>query len=158
MACRICGRVLDYDERTGYQHTFGDSGADHAPDPAPVDEALVIGRCDFCYVDFPKWVIPARDFEVLPGHMSSGGWAACDACVGFVEKNQWTQLVRRAVEGWSVRHGMPMSTEMVESLPRLFRLLRKNISGAAVPNPDAVTDAGLARLDPGEFGTGTKKA
>jgi hypothetical protein len=118
--------------------------------PVPQSEATVVaGRCDFCYEDHPAWLIPARDFEVLPGHFSGGDWAACDGCMALIEANSWSGLLRRAKSGWESRHGA-MPTEVSSSLPRLYRLLRKNISGSPVPNvaPIGATSA--------KFGQGFK--
>lgn len=128
--CEVCRRVLDFHEHEGYRHTIGDADADHAPVPIPaieVDE--IAGRCDFCYADGPEFVIPARDFEVVPGHESLGDWAACATCADLIGSDQWSRLVRRASEGYEQRHG-PMDAQVAASLPRLYRLLRKNMSGS----------------------------
>ena len=151
-ACGVCGRVLDHRDDVGFVHTVGDAAADHDPVPVPVDQALVVaGRCDFCYVDYPAWVIPAREFEALPGHMSAGDWAACDACVALIESNQWSALIRRAAESWQRRHGEPMAQQVLAGLPRLYRLLRKNITGSKQPNPSLAN----AR-EGGRYGRGWK--
>lgn len=151
--CRVCGRVLDYDSGVQrYLHTTGDADADHAPEPVRQTEAeVVVGRCDFCYVDHPEWVIPARDFEVVPGHVSNGNWAACDECGVLIERGQWSALTRRARSGWEARHG-EMPANLAASLPRLYRLLRRNITGSKQPNPALRASGG----DTARYGQGRK--
>ena len=150
--CEICGRVLDYEEGVGYLHTAGDSAAGHEPMPVPQSQALVVaGRCDFCYADHPAWVVPARDFEVLPGHVSNGDWAACSDCGRLIETDQWSALTRRARRGWEQIHG-PMPDHQSDALPRLYRLLRKNITGALRPNPGLGASGGSGA----KFGSGWK--
>lgn len=150
--CGVCGRVLDHREGVGFEHSVGDRASeDHEPVPVPQSQALVVhGRCDFCYVDNPGWVVPAEDFEVMPGQMSGGNWAACDDCARLIESNQWSALVRRARTGWEARHG-PMPAPVSESLPRLYRLLRRHITGSLQPNPVRQEGGGS-----GKFGTGWK--
>lgn len=150
--CGVCGRVLDHRDDVGFVHTVGDTGADHEPVPVPMEQALVVAvRCDFCYVDHPAWVIPAREFEAMPGHMSAGDWAACDECARLIESNQWSALIRRAAESWQRRHGEPMAAPVLAGLPRLYRLLRKNITGSKQPNP-SVANA----VEGGRYGRGGK--
>lgn len=149
--CERCGRVLDHHEGIGFVHTVGDAGMDHDPVPVPVSEAVVVvGRCDFCYADWPAWVVPAGEFEVMPGHMSSGDWAACDGCAALINSNQWSALIRRAQQSWQIRHGEPMAPPVADGLPRLYRLLRKHITGGLRPNPVGVSRQG------GRFGQGWK--
>lgn len=150
--CGVCGRVLDHHEGIGYLHTTGDSFADHDPVPVPQAEALLVaGRCDFCYVDYPEWVVPASDFEVLPGHMSQGPWAACSVCAGLIEKDQWSALVRRAIAGYEERHGGFMPEQAQSNLSPMYRRLRKHITGALQPNPARAAQSGSGR-----FGRGAK--
>lgn len=151
--CAECGRVLDHSSVAGFVHSIGDSNAGHKAIPVPQSEALmVVGRCDFCYVDHPAWVVPAAEFEVLPGHVSTGDWAACDACAALIEQNRWSGLVRRAQEGWEERHLQPMPDGVAASLPRLYRLLRKHITGSLKSNPAAQR----AARDAAKYGTGYK--
>jgi hypothetical protein len=132
--CETCGRVLDRHPQ-GWVHSVGDAEVGHDPVPVPQSQALVVaGRCDFCYADYPPWVVPAREFAVMPGHMSSGDWAACDECAALIERDQWSALVRRARAGWEARHG-PMDPAAVANLPRMYRLLRRHITGSLKENP-----------------------
>lgn len=140
MICAICGRVLDRfvehgTGRVAFQHTIQDSSPeDHPaiPIPDPEMQKQKIGRCDFCNADFPKWGIPAREFEMpgLPGHFSDGDWAACDTCRILIEKNRWDTLARRAVEN---HQGNPLVTKEVikANLVTMYNRLRKNITGPA---------------------------
>lgn len=151
--CGHCGRILDHEEGVGYYHSIGDADAGHEAVPVPQAEALVVvGRCDFCYADHPAWVVPAANFEVVPGHMSAGDWAACDGCKDLINANQWSTLVRRAQVGFESRNG-PMDPVVVASLPRLYRLLRKNITGSLKPNPALEQQAGRGAA---RFGRGWK--
>lgn len=150
--CNRCGRVLDHEEGVGFIHTISDANADHEPEPVPVSEALVVaGRCDFCTRDFPEWVVPASEFEVTPGHMSGDDWAACNECAALIEKDQWNALIRRAKAGWEDRNG-PMPAELEGSIPRLYRLLRRHITGSIKPNPSLVARGGTTA----KYGIGWK--
>lgn len=150
--CEVCGRVLDHVGGTGYVHTVGDSSVGHRAVPIPQSEALVVaGRCDFCYADYPEWLVPAREFEVVPGHISSNDWAACNDCAALIEKHQWSALLRRARVSWESRHGA-MPPAMEQGLARMYRLLRKHMAGSLQPNP-AVASQGSSAA---KFGQGWK--
>jgi hypothetical protein len=133
MICAICRRTLDLAEEpegSRYQHTFQDSvGEDHDPLPIFPDANWAV-RCDFCNTDAAAYHVPARDFAMpnLPGHRSSGAWAACRECGTLVDTNQWSKLIRRVVEKYAESKS-PMTIESQAALAALYRELRKNISG-----------------------------
>lgn len=161
--CRTCGRVLDYEEGVGYDHSLGEQRlVDHPADPVPQSEAVAtVGRCDFCFADFPEWLVPARDFEVMPGHMSDGDWSACAECVRLIESNQWARLLRRARQSWERRHEEVMPPAMEAGLARMYRLLRKHISGSPYPNPHGLPERLPPGADPnvsGRYGRGSKRS
>ena len=132
--CLTCRRVLDLDEVTGYQHTMQDADADHEAQPVPYSEMFdVLGRCDFCNVDHPDFVLPARDFMVAPGHVNQGDWAACMACADLIGKDQWTALARRVVTLTLQQHPDRQRHEVEIGVGRVYRLLRKNIIGSLRP-------------------------
>lgn len=137
--CAVCGRVLDYkdsDEGRVYMHTVWDANdADHRVVPVPLTENPdAIERCDFCHVDHPAWRVPVREFNALPGHMSTPDWLACDDCAEIINRGRWNELTRRATKAWEDRHGGPIPPEMTTSLMALYRKVRKNQMGAPRPN------------------------
>lgn len=155
--CGVCGHPLNYREIRGgesrFEHALGEQMADHDPEPVPQSQAVVVAdRCDFCYADHPQWVVPARSFMLMAGHNSGGDWAACDECAPLIERDQWSALARRAKEGWEERHGVPMPGPVADNLSRMYRLLRRNITGSLKPNPALNRPGSKA----GRFGTGWK--
>lgn len=53
--------------------------------------------CDFCSANArPSWSYPTEDFEMVPGHISTGAWLACDKCARLIESGSWHLLARRA--------------------------------------------------------------
>lgn len=138
--CIVCGRVLDFHERDGWIHSLATTDPeeiDHPPIPVLPEEAgeQMRPRCDFCYADFPEWVLPARDFTAIPGvSESTGDWAACDLCAREIEKDRWNVLQRRVRASWEARHGV-MPDEVEQAQKRLYRLLRKNVTGSLRPAP-----------------------
>lgn len=145
-ACAVCGRVLDYWEKadgtSGWRHSIAAPAEDdHIAVPVPADQIQVRARCDFCYSDEVAWVVPAREirFEVIgsPQPPIGGGgmdadWAACDPCSKLIDGNRWNALLERVKRSWEDRHG-PMSPEVEAELKKLYRVLRKNITGALRP-------------------------
>jgi hypothetical protein len=137
--CAVCGRALDYYNSadphvdSGWMHTMQDrEHEDHPAVPASLDEIEMVGRCDFCNADEPHWVIPAKTFEVLPGSMSNGDWAACDACCELIATRRWESLIRRAASSTVYRDTTPQA--MVKaSLASLYSRLKKNITGEPYP-------------------------
>ncbi len=125
--CQTCRRTLDIvtnEDGGRYEHTTQDQPADHPPVPTSSDVQWR-GRCDFCNEDESTHTVPARDFELpgLAGHSSFGAWSACGQCVALIEANRWNEVVRRAVP----------STAEQDLARRLYRTLRKNITGPPQP-------------------------
>jgi hypothetical protein len=133
--CRTCGRVLDSHSIFGWQHSLVDSPADHPVDPVPQGVAPTRGRCDFCSLDEPEFVLPAGDFEVLAGHVSKGAWAACRVCAGLIEADKWGQVIQRAADLWFRKEGTPMPQKTRTSLSVMFHLLRQHREGPVEPMP-----------------------
>jgi len=133
--CIICGRVLDFHERDGWIHsiaTLDPEELDHPPIPVLPEEAgeQIRPRCDFCYADFPEWILPARSFTVIPGQSESvGDWAACDGCARLIERDQWNVLIRRVHASFEARHGEVSDALLIE-WKRFYRRLRQNITGS----------------------------
>lgn len=134
--CATCNRVLDlYTDATTtrYQHTLGDSPADHAPVPVEAPPGYRGGHCDFCNADHPAFVLPARDFLLpVPGQNSLGDWAACQLCADLITKNQWTELVVRVTE-IEAHRGLHLGAGGVAALHGLYALLRHNVTGPLRP-------------------------
>lgn len=132
--CIVCGRVLDYWEFVGWQHSIvsDDPGEiDHPPIPVSPEEAgdQLRPRCDFCYADDPIFRLPARTFGQQPS-VSVGDWAACEMCARCIEKDAWNSLLRRVVASWEARHGHAMPDDHYRGVQRLYRNLRKNVTGS----------------------------
>lgn len=138
--CAVCARVLNsiVDQEDGsvtYMHALQDLPEDHPAVPVEPDEVQTEHQCDFCFMDKPVFVIPARAFEVpgQPGVMTGENWAACGACAALIDRNQWTGLLRRVAESWETRHGFQILPEARTSLGATYRALRKNINGSIRP-------------------------
>lgn len=131
--CAVCGRVLDYADGQGWMHSLQDQRSeDHPAVPVPFDSVPMRGRCDFCNLDYPTMIIPARNFEIMPGHMSNGDWGACDICCALIEGNRWNRLIDRAVQ--TTNSAGPMTQDQLrQSLAHLYKALRKNITGSPKP-------------------------
>jgi len=127
-ACAVCARILDYSTAEGWLHVI--DADDHIPVPVLPEEIRVDERCDFCFDARVTHVLPARTFVINEQSGSSGDWAACDRCAGYIERNQWSALTRWSAESFQQRHGfLPSRT----GLSRIHRLLRKNITGPLRP-------------------------
>lgn len=118
VVCSVCGRVLSYDEAENrYTHNLQDQiNEDHPPVAVHASEMPTHNaRCDFCNRDVAHediWTVPASDFQLpqvvgitADGHadstrpqMSIGDWAACRDCVNLVQRDRWTQLIKRVQE------------------------------------------------------------
>jgi hypothetical protein len=136
--CAVCGRVLDIITRgdhTYWTHTLADLPADHPAVPATVTEVAARYRCDFCSADQPRWVLPARPFQLdgIPQAAVVEAWAACDTCAGLIRANRWTALRDHVVATarGSVGFGLTRreTQAMGAALDRLYRQLRANITG-----------------------------
>lgn len=90
-----------------------------------------MANCDFCYDPEPTHVLPARDFQTpIPGAGSTGDWACCEVCADLIFTDQWTRLTNRVIASWEARTGLEMPDGGKAALRRLYRELRKNITGA----------------------------
>lgn len=135
--CAVCGYVLD--EQDGqYMHAAATGDLPHVADHpvVPVRAGEVPGehirtQCDFCVEEDPQWIVPARDF-LNPGSLtgSRGSWAACDECAALIGRNDWNGVIRRALEGFHVRHGESMRPAEQTLLRAMYRQLRKNMTGS----------------------------
>lgn len=132
--CLVCGRVLDYWQTRGWQHSIATTDpeeVDHPPIPVTAQEAgeQLRPRCDFCYSDYPEFILPARTFREGGPGVSVGDWAACEMCARCIEKDAWNKLMERVVASWEARQG-PMSPQVAADLRRMYRTLRKNVTGS----------------------------
>lgn len=139
MVCVECRRVLDTVTRDGathYAHTYQDlqDGVDHEPVPVEAPEGYRGGRCDFCSSDTPTYVLPARDFDTEFNAGSAADWAVCDGCAPLIERDQWNRLLDRVSEVREAR-GHPTGEAERTAMKRLWRTLRKNITGSLKPIP-----------------------
>jgi hypothetical protein len=137
MICATCQRVLevwtDADGAT-HRHTVQDAD-DHPVVPVPAPPGFTGGSCDFCNGGPVTHLVPLRDFEMpgQPGRRSGDSWAACEACVGLVDRSQWNGVLHRLQATWVALHGRRMSAAEEAHMQRIYRALRKNITGAARP-------------------------
>ncbi len=102
------------------------------------DQVQVRGRCDFCFADNPVWVVPAKEIRYeIPALDSGGGmdsdWAACDPCGQLIMKDRWNALLDRVQGSWERRNFESMTETMQAELRKLYRLLRKSITGSLRP-------------------------
>lgn len=139
MICAVCQQALDtYADENGVSlvHTVTDQAENVTHEPVPVEPGPDWrGRCDFCGIDDPKFVVPARDFR-MPGRdlqHSKGDWAACRFCALLISADRWPSLVRRAAAVHKHRFGTPMPVESRASVWRLHSTLRENITGPIRP-------------------------
>jgi hypothetical protein len=146
--CAVCARVLslleDPDGNETWVHGIQDD--DHLPVPVEPDDVLAEYRCDFCNMDESTYRLPVRPFPLpfarnimealneagAPDHMSGQDWATCNTCARYIELNQWSAVLRRAVVQWEKTHGRILP-EIRTHLASLHRSVRKNITGSLVP-------------------------
>jgi hypothetical protein len=145
MSCAVCARVLTTALDPGstvfrYEHDPLDQVVeDHPPVPVPQDAVQTVRRCDFCTTDDPAWLLPARAFavgEVLPTY-SVEPWLACDACAELLRRNAWTRLRERCVKIRVQADPELGPDQLAYALAKMWRELRRNITGDLVPIPPA---------------------
>lgn len=118
VVCSVCGRVLSYDgTEQRYVHNLQDQiREDHPPVAVHASEMPTHNaRCDFCNRDVAHediWTVPASDFQMPQAigitasgkvdstrpQMSVGDWAACLDCVRLIQRDRWSQLVKRVLD------------------------------------------------------------
>jgi hypothetical protein len=85
------------------------------------------------------FVLPVADFlagrNPVTGKMQGyeGDWMACATCAPLIDANQWNALLRRVQEAWEKDHGMDAPEDKKTGWRVLYRLLRRNITGALRP-------------------------
>lgn len=147
--CAVCGRVLDYVEGRGWAHTVVDqAGEDHPAVPVADTEVPVRGRCDFCLVDDPGWVVEVDPVtmraDLGPGSFGASSadayWACCEVCADLISTGRWKQLRERAVALSPGVAGMS-EHDHLETLKVFYGILRKHVRGA----PRPVAERGCGR-------------
>jgi hypothetical protein len=133
----VCGRTLAYSGSRGHFHSVQDEPADHLPVPVPYEELgeQFRGRCDFCNDELPEFVLPVRDFilDIDRGQGSTADWAACRECATMLERDDWNGVRRRSMAKWQDKHGDYGAPDRERLINRLYRQVRKNITGAIKP-------------------------
>jgi hypothetical protein len=116
------------------------------------------GICDFCGEACNADMQGAKAYDCddfpmpMTGAMSHGAWAACPACAGFIDREQWHALKERMTEVHRQRFGfmadlmLPMLRQMQSQQIELFRKHR-------VLAPDYAERNSAIGLR-GHFGTG----
>lgn len=165
VVCSVCGRVLSYDEaERRYAHNLQDQvNEDHPPIPAQAkDLPTHNARCDFCNIDVSHsdvWTVPASDFELprIMGitvgggvesarpQMSIGDWAACLDCVRLIQRDRWSQLIKRVQE--TAPSGTPSNVQKAW-LVGLYRKLAVHIQAEPYPAGDRLSPRLLLRRRP----------
>lgn len=139
--CAVCGAVLE--------HTKGAFGEDqwlhlrnpdgHVVVPALPTEVHTNGACDMCSARFPRFELPAADFDIPPlagqptGTGSRGNWACCEGCATLIEANRWDRLVARAQAALERAQGAPLTPPVAAHLRQVYRRLRANVTGPVRP-------------------------
>jgi len=81
-------------------------------------ESLTSPVCDFCMDERVKWSYNCADFSIVldDGETwgSHNGWAVCDQCSEFVEKQVWPNLTVRVLRSWS-KLGSVLSQEKIDN-------------------------------------------
>lgn len=137
--CATCRQALQahINPLTGartYGHAVQD--ADHRPVPIepPADW---LGRCDFCNVGIPEFVLPVASFTAAASAdtdwASAENWAACHSCAALIEKNDWNGLVRAADAGRAETTGAGFSAAERAAVAQLYRQVRRHVRGALRP-------------------------
>lgn len=101
MACAVCGLVLHRRTETTVDGATTESWmhyapVDHLTVPVSVADIRANFRCDFCMADHARWTLPVERYEVFPGNMNDGDWAACDDCSALLRTGDWVGLATRA--------------------------------------------------------------
>jgi hypothetical protein len=141
--CAVCGRVLNHEDGL-WVHPFGSPerlAADHpviAVLDTEINPAQVIPRCDFCYADYPEWLLPVGKISVLAvddqGNeigqaMDDGLWGACGQCAHCIQGDHWEELLRRALTGYTTRTGTQITPEVAAGMTAIYQALRESVIG-----------------------------
>lgn len=131
MACAVCGLVLHRytKSKPGGRTTeswIHNRPIDHLTVPVPVTDIHANFRCDFCMADHAHWTLPVEQYEVSPGNMNDGDWAACDTCAALLRTHDWEALTVRAHR--VVSQGNPAAP--VQAFQEIYRQLREHITGS----------------------------
>lgn len=135
--CLTCREVLDFTEPPGvFTHilTMDGPARDHDPIPVPDLEFTHINEhCDFCFCGETEWVLPAKEFQTSPGHISSGDWGACGPCGLLIRAGKWGSLAKRNRQVWPTVHsGRQQPAELAQGVRLLWAELRKHVTGPIV--------------------------
>jgi hypothetical protein len=146
MVCKTCKRPLERNVARGtgevtWEHHEQDSLSGHKAIPVDPEDGKVKGRCDFCNQDLgaEKFLLPVRDFiagtNPITGKLQGyeGDWMACGTCAPLIDGNRWNVLLIRVQQCWEQDHGMDAPEDKKTGWRVLYRLLRRNITGALRP-------------------------
>ena len=129
MACAVCGLILHRRTETTCGRTTETwlhyEDADHLTVPVLAADIRANFRCDFCMADHARWTLPVERYEVAPGNMNDGDWAACDACAALLRISNWDMLTTRAHRIFRESHpGTPR-----QAFQWMYRQLRGHVTG-----------------------------
>ena len=103
--CGECRAVLNLIERLDGDRVVSQRWEHgHPPsvphEPVPVfDSGPVTTVCDFCSSATPAWRVQTPNFTLEFGPVKINdynGWAACDVCKGFIDRDDWLGLSNHA--------------------------------------------------------------
>lgn len=146
-ACAVCGRILNWvtelDGSKGHwDHGEQDKpGIDHEPIWTPEGSIRAIYRCDFCNQDTEPadlHQLPCREFQYVPGAISTDHWLCCPQCHSLIIENRWEHLLERAIHcsdslRLAIMLGDISEERMRRELGAMYLLLRANITGPPIP-------------------------
>jgi hypothetical protein len=139
--CAVCGQYLVKVQDRGVTEPVWVHGSlrreDHPVVLVELGGVTATGRCDFCGVDDPQFVVPTGTYVtvvMVPGedHLMEGDWSACERCASLVAHDMWARLASRAT-AMKVRRDGPFPEDVAEALEvyttRLFAGVRAHKSG-----------------------------
>lgn len=115
------------------EHHAGRRKAERIGKEETMAELKAKGVCDFCGEACNAHMRGAKAYDcadfamAMTGAMSHGAWAACPACAGFIDREQWHALKERMTEVHRQRFGfmaelmLPMLRQMHAQQVQLFR-------------------------------------
>lgn len=96
-----------------------------------------MGMCDFCshpslarHFHCPDFPMDVPDLP-MPPMVSKGDWMACGVCAGFIDAENWTSLLMRAVDKHSEKYPEIPRRILTDICKRSHDLFREHYKGAS---------------------------
>ena len=94
--------------------------------------AVYPGVCDFCSTPGPPWEYETEHnirHEMVGGYSltihDEPGYAACDVCADFIDREEWVALALRSLQGFEAQHGEFTSPEKKEQALTAISLVQE---------------------------------